>query len=181
MLSYRVRRSAGGYNKEFIGKVSAQFYCSICSKVLRDPQVTECCAEHYCQSCLSDRTSKHCPNCDTSNFRYSLDKSLIRSINQLRVKCNNHIRGCLWTGKWTDEAKHTDDCAYTLIPCPNYCKDKKGYASVCKKDMEEHLERYCDLRPYRCEYCGEEDSYINIAGSEELSRKYISQGKFKTV
>ena len=43
---------------------------------------------------------------------------------------------------------------------------------------QRHLTEFCDFRQYKCEFCGHTYTYINIAGSVDLSKRYIWQGKF---
>ena len=41
----------GGYEYEFVDKLDSKFYCLVCQSVLYDPILTDCCGQHYCDSC----------------------------------------------------------------------------------------------------------------------------------
>ena len=42
----------GGYDFTFTRPVPNRLQCTICTKVLRDPHLTECCGQNLCESCL---------------------------------------------------------------------------------------------------------------------------------
>ena len=84
-------------------------------------------------------------------------------IQALRVKCNNNEKGCEWKGTVGTLDEHMESCTFTLVPCPNRCKDDDDQLSmILKKDLRKHLNEQCLNRDYKCEFCGEEDNYANI-------------------
>ncbi len=161
---------------EFVDTVPEKLTCSICTNVLSDPRLTECCGQHFCQKCLQSwlkPRNKTCPHCRTVNFAHILDKSVTREINKLKVRCSHHEEGCEWVGELGDLQTHLDSkqgCAYEQVDCPYGCMtlDEEGQvyaftnARVRRKDLEDHLKNECDQRRYNCKYCGEEDTYKNI-------------------
>ena len=40
----------GGYDYKFVKKVRDDFICHICRLVFRDPHLTGCCGQRFCQS-----------------------------------------------------------------------------------------------------------------------------------
>ncbi len=118
----------GGYDHEFVGEVPEQFICNICTKVLRDPHLTGCCGQHYCESCLTHWFKKHkaktCPHCRENNLAHLQNKALKRQVNQLKVYCTLRKGGCEWEGELSDLQTHLDSdkgCGYVELECPNKC------------------------------------------------------------
>ena len=148
--------NAGGFECSFIGDVK-EFECPLCLHVTRDPNLTSCCGQHFCQSCISriiaDR--KPCPFCKESRFTVLLDKKQKRRVLDLKVKCIECSRGCFWTGPLGDLDNHgSKDCGFTYISCPNDC-----VMEVQRRFLEDHVAKSCPKRNFRCKYCGYEDTY----------------------
>ena len=83
---------------------------------------------------------------------------------------------------------HYNECAEFPFECPNICSDNnirrrdlkthidtvcplepvkcpyRDYCSQClRKDLESH-KKECDFRPYKCEYCSHNGTYISMSG-----------------
>lgn len=83
--------------------------------------------------------------------------------------------GCAWegtVGTWKD---HVPDCGFSLVTCPNKCSAKGVELQVMKKSLDVHLSR-CPNRPYSCDLCGHDGTYISIRTAHDLvcSKKIIS-------
>ena len=148
--------NAGGFECSFIGDVK-EFECPLCLHVTRDPNLTSCCGQHFCQSCISriitDR--KPCPFCKESRFTVMLDKKQKRRVLDLKVKCSECSRGCSWTGPLGDLDNHgSNDCGLTYISCSKGCGTE-----VQRRRLSKHLAKNCPKRNYRCKYCGYKDTY----------------------
>ena len=110
---------------EFVDTVSQKYECPICSSVLRDARLTECCGQHYCDSCLREwmsgkGTKRPCPHCRKENFQSMLNKEKIREINELRIRCTNRKKGCKWVGELEALRNHLQSdngCDYALVQC----------------------------------------------------------------
>lgn len=169
----------GGHEEEFVDKVEEDFICSICILPCRDPHLTKCCGQHYCESCLDHhrRSASNepdmeycCPHCRSKpweDFQHFLNKNLKRKIDSLQVYCKNHNQGCEWVRSVGDEkalADHldpensTETCGYVEVECPRTSCN----ISILRKDLEHHLDSECKQRPYQCEYCGHEGTYQSI-------------------
>ena len=86
-----------------------------------------------------------------------------RDIQALRVKCANVDRGCEWEGTVGTLEGHMATCKFTLVPCPNKCKDDSSKVKkFVKKDLEKHLEEDCSNRPAECQHCGEKGTYVGM-------------------
>ena len=95
-----------------------------------------------------------------------------REIKELRVKCNNYVRGCSWKGTVGTVQDHTAKCNFALVPCPNGCKNE----SILRKDLPAHLSDLCPEREYQCQDCGLKDKYRVITGphEDECEKKMVS-------
>ena len=61
---------SGGYDYEVVSDPPDELNCSICLSVLRDPSLTSCCGNHFCQSCISRIKSEGmpCPLCQEQDY-----------------------------------------------------------------------------------------------------------------
>ena len=123
----------GGYDYDFIDLVPDRLICSICTKVMRDPQLMVCCGQKYCASCLQNFLEAHptpsCPYCQaTEEFQYVVEKGLKSEIESFHIKCSNHDKGCDWTGEMRNLQRHLspgnvffreslEGCAFFEIRC----------------------------------------------------------------
>lgn len=115
----------------FVGPVPEKFICSICTNTLCDPQLTECCGQHFCKRCLQSwfkkQMTKSCPHCRTRGLVHMLDKPVQREINCLKIRCSHHSEGCKWIGDLGDLQMHLQSnsgCGYEEVECPNRCADQ---------------------------------------------------------
>ena len=165
----------GGYDSEFVCEVAERFNCQICAKVLREPHLAVCCGQHFCESCLNRWFQQHhsCPHCraEGKEFSHVIHKGLRSEINQLEVKCNNHGRGCKWTGELGTLKTHLESdkgCGFVEVECPNGCYAESWKTtqktSMQRNELDRHLKTECYLRQYECEHCGHKDTYCNITG-----------------
>ena len=166
----------GGYDFNFAEVVPEHFLClTVCTKVLRIPQLTACCGQHFCQSCLQQWFAKHnkvtCPHCREENINYIADKPLKRKIDELKIHCTKFEAGCDWVGELSALSTHLESekgCGYIEVNCTNKC-GKKLY----RKDLADHITQYCPLRKYVCQYCEIEGTYQNITEEHyEACKKY---------
>ena len=119
---------------------------------------------------------KTCPHCRAAGkgFHYVINKGLRSEINQLKIKCSNHKKGCEWTGELGELKAHLESekgCGFVTIDCPNKCMQPgvnfpliQPKKKMMRKDLDKHLNSECPLRPYQCEYCGLKDTYEKITG-----------------
>ena len=150
--------STGGYDFKFVDKVSEEFICPICLLVLKDPHLTGCCGHHFCETCITKikTDSKACPLCNQRCFTTLVDKSVLRKVNNLLISCCN--KGCRWAGPLSAIENHLQtQCSYTRIYCDLGCEVK-----VFRCFLKTHKEKYCSLRPFLCEHCGHEGSWLEL-------------------
>ena len=155
--------SYGGYTYYFAKDVCPELCCALCTEVLKEPHLTACCGQHYCNSCLKewlDHSSENhsCPHCRETNFTHLLDKSVERQVKKLEVYCEYRRDGCSWVGELCDLESHLSKCDHGLTSCSE-CGEKLKQQDLC-----DHLANDCILRECKCEHCGIEDLYRFIAG-----------------
>ena len=163
----------GGYDYKFSGRVPERFMCNnICTKVLREPHLTVCCGQHFCDSCLKNwfkkQGKKSCPHCrEDKDFNHFLNKALKREIDELKIHCTHHKDGCQWIGELGNLQTHLDSesgCGYVEVECTNKCRVAHEVRKFQRKGLQDHLANECTRRRYKCEYCGHEAMYKDITG-----------------
>ena len=154
----------GGYDFNFTKPVPERLRCSICTKVLRDPHLTECCGQHFCESCLDHWFKKQnkttCPHCRHVNFKHMLNKERKRDIEELEIQCTKQEVGCPWVGELSRLQMHLDSdkgCGYVEVQCSNKCGTK-----MKRNKQEAHLAQQCPLRKIQCQFCHYVDTYQKI-------------------
>ena len=153
----------GGYDFTFMKPLPEKFYCSICTKVLRDPHLTECCGQHFCESCLKHWFKKQkntCPHCRHENFIHILNKPLKREVDEFEIRCTKQGVGCQWVGELSSLQAHLESdsgCGHVEVQCSNKCG-----AKMKRRDLKRHLGRQCPLRKIQCQHCRYEDTYQTI-------------------
>ena len=168
----------GGYDYQYALEVPERFICNICTKVQRDPHLTSCCGQHFCESCLEHwfkkQGKKSCPHC-RKGLHHFLNKERKRDIHELKIHCIHHGEGCQWVGELGNIQTHLDKlCSCVEVECTNKCRVSLrlslrlfGFTTCRKlkrKDLPHHLSNECYLRDYKCEHCGHVDTYEKIAG-----------------
>ena len=119
-----IHRIYGGYDHDFVDTIAIKYHCNICMKVLRDARLTECCGQHYCDSCLKKwlERNNRCPHCHKECFPSILNKAMIREINEFKVHCTNKNKGCKWVGELESLKHHLESdngCDYVMVKCSN--------------------------------------------------------------
>ena len=166
--------------------VPSRYNCNICLKVLRDAQLTVCCGQHYCDTCLEEWLNSKvqegkntCPHRE-ENFQSVRNKEKIREINEFKVRCTNKTKGCKWVGELGSLKHHLESdngCGYVMVTCSSHAAVSFwGSKCLCEEGMERrhlthHQENECLYRQYTCQYCGHIDTYDAIAGSAKIRNR----------
>ena len=153
---------SGGYDFDFIEEPPEDLNCSVCLLVLRDPHLTSCCGNHFCESCaekIKNGTSP-CPLCKDTTFTTFLNKSVQRKVNELKIRCPRAEFGCMWIGTIAGASSHLDpssgDCEYVEVMC-SLCNEE-----IPRKDLINHVNKECAKRPFTCVHCGYSDTWIEV-------------------
>ncbi len=79
------------------------------------------------------------------------------------MKCESNDLECDWEGTVSMLDKHLAMCKFTPIPCPKKCRCLNGtLRHYMRKDLDNHVERFCPNRDYKCSECGEKGTYTSI-------------------
>lgn len=80
---------------------------------------------------------------------------------------------CEWVERSNKLEEHMATCKFSLLPCPRQCSVTQRFM---RQDLEEHVERNCPNRDFKCKYCGKTGaySYITQLHSEECKTGLVS-------
>ena len=150
-----------GYQCQFVDSVE-DCKCPLCQHVTREPFLTSCCGQHFCQVCINRILTDNnpCPFCKSTDFSTFLDKKQKRRVLDLKVYCNKKAEGCQWKGGLGKLEQHLGENPhnqYVVINCPNKC----GRAFQ-RRLQAEHMKYACSKRPYNCQYCHIKSTYQEI-------------------
>ena len=148
-----------GYQCQFVDSVR-DCECPVCLSVTREPFLTSCCGQHFCQVCISRifTDNKPCPYCKESSFTTLLDKKQKRKVLSLTVYCKKNVEGCQWVGGLKELENHLcGNCQFVEVNCPNNC----GWA-IQRQLLAKHQTNDCPERLYSCQYCHLEGTYQEI-------------------
>ena len=117
---------------EFVEQTSKDFDCPVCFQLIRNPFLTACCGNHFCDTCVKSMKEKsnRCPFCNEKPISGITDKKFQRQINELQVHCVHKKHGCLWIGELGKLATHLErnksdgECKYVLLPCSLTCGNR---------------------------------------------------------
>ena len=86
-----------GLRCTLVGETDTSYACPICSRVLRLPQLTDCCGNHFCTSCLSRwlQMSSSCPLCRQVGFKSIRDKKIERVVQDMEVRSRLPPKMCI--------------------------------------------------------------------------------------
>ena len=163
MSRMAAKMDIGGFDCDPVEKAPPERVCPICLLLLRDPVLTSCCGNHFCQSCIRpvQAKGKHCPLCNQGKVTTMLDKFFQRKVLTTRVRCPYAKHGCSWVGELQQVELHTDrrkgNCSSITAPCAQCGESVK----LC--DMATHWSEACPERPFVCEYCDKRGVYRSIS------------------
>ena len=147
-----------GYQCEFVDSVE-DYECPLCLHVTREPSLSSCCGQHFCQTCINRilTDQKPFPLCKASGFTVFFDKKQKRRVVSLKVVCSKKAAG----GSLGDLDSHVSvangDCQFVSVNCSNNCGE-----TVQRKLLATHLANDCLRRPYSCKYCQLKSTYEEI-------------------
>ncbi|XP_064385541.1 TNF receptor-associated factor 4-like [Halichondria panicea] len=145
-----------GYQSEFVESVG-DYECPLCLHVTREPSLTSCCGQHFCQACIQKilTDNKPCPLCKENSFTTLLDKKQRRRVLDLKIYCDKKAKGCDWVGGLGEREQHLGEkCGLIYVRCPYNC------GCCChRRSLNTHKTNTCPKRPHICNYCNLEGTY----------------------
>ncbi len=154
-------------NYEFVDKVPEYHYCTICTNILTDPVLTECCGQLFCDGCLKKwlQKQKTCPHCREINFVSIKDKRMKRAIDSLKVYCPNRSKGCDKITALGECNQHLEKCLFVEVSCTKKCRE-----SMIRKELQDHEDNRCPNRLVQCQYCNTEGMHKEITAKSHLDK-----------
>ena len=140
--------------------------CPICLGTLREPYLTKCCGNHFCEDCIEIVKAGYnkCPLCQAVPLKGMINKSLRRKLNELKVYCVHEKMGCNWIGNLGKLDEHLaigqsdGECQFVMIKCTVYlCREK-----FLRKFLKLHNDNDCQYRQFQCVYCGYQSTLFKI-------------------
>ncbi|XP_065681199.1 TNF receptor-associated factor 6-A-like isoform X2 [Hydra vulgaris] len=146
-------QECGGYNVHFLHELLDEYECPVCKMALREPILTLC-GHRLCFSCSEEIKKRNngvliCPLDKTilSSEKVFPDKFTERAILQLKVKCDNFLKSCQWTGELKKVNVHVENCENLPLYCVKECGMK-----VLRKEMSFHITSICANTLIPCQY-----------------------------
>ena len=128
---------------EFCSEPSSALLCPICQDLLSNPLITPSCSHSFCSACIQQalqRDSSVCPLCRKPVQLHQLHPNLAlkQLIEDLRIWCPNHGRGCPAQLTRDQVQRHLEEhCDYKDEQCP-YQRFGCGF-SGSRGDLKVHL------------------------------------------
>ena len=156
------KETKGGYPCKFVITPPGGLLCQICQLVARDPQLSVCCGNNFCKTCLDEINSDEgCPTCDDKDCIFTAfpNKLSDREIKKLVVCCTNSEKGCGWSDELVNLEDHVSICEFEEIECHQKCG-----MMIERPKMDDHLKNECPCRQVACEYCNMSGKHHVIIG-----------------
>nr|XP_047130474.1 TNF receptor-associated factor 6-A isoform X3 [Hydra vulgaris] len=166
----------GGYDAHFLQELSDEHECPICKMALRKPILTKC-GHRLCLSCSEEMRKRKngvlvCP-IDNTNLKPEQtfrDKAIERAVLQLKVKCNNFLKNCQWTGELKAIDNHLETCEYQEVKCLN----EQCSTSLLRKELSDHMETKCIYRLVTCQYCNQKIRFCEMQGMRKEQDTHVN-------
>ena len=144
-----------GYDgSRFVGEVKKDLLCSICEKVPKDPRLCKNKDHIFCLAHISGhlhQNSQTCPVCRDPLTLKTLRHPtgfLKKCLDDLKIKCDHHDRGCPAVVRLEDLPKHLTECGFAPVMCGN-----EGCEKVINKSEKENHEQTCNFGIAKCRGC----------------------------
>ncbi|CAB3991876.1 RING finger 151-like [Paramuricea clavata] len=145
-----------GYDvNRFLGEVREDLLCSVCQDVPKDPRVCQNEDHIFCLAHISrhlHQNSHTCPVCRDPLTPETLKRPtrfLKNYLEDLKIKCDHHDRGCPDVVRLEDLQRHVDQCGFAPVMCGN-----EGCGTeVNRRDKENHEKNLCQFRIAKCHDC----------------------------
>ena len=117
----------GGYTCKFVDESQSDglFKCRICTLILYDPHITECCGENACHICIvkAGDNGGPCPisGCRSKSVKINLNRDVRSIILESDVYCQSKEAGCEWAGKLDELSKHLKEYPFIEEECQYHC------------------------------------------------------------
>ena len=150
---------ASPVNYEFVDKVPEDYQCTICTNILTDSVLTDCCGQDFCDGCLNTwlQRQKTCPHCREANFKFIVDKRMKRVIISLKIYCPNRSKGCDKITTMSECNQHLEKYLFVEVSCTKKCGER-----MLRKELQDHEDNKCPNRLVLCQYCNTKGMHKEI-------------------
>ena len=156
-MAIRLEDVEEGYDvSRFVGEVKEDLLCLICDEVPKDPRLCKNKDHVFCSTHISRhlKNSQTCPYCRDPLTVETLRRPtgfLKKCLDEMKIMCDHHYRGCPEVARLEDLPKHVDQCEFAPVMCRN-----EGCGMVVnKRDKENHERNLCQFRIAKCHDCKE--------------------------
>ena len=123
-----------------------QFTCNICLMVFTEPMVTRCCRQLYCKQCIQEWLKSHdiCPFDRRPMAIHELShasRPFINLLNEVKVKCDFHTKGCTATPMLEKLTEHTKNCEFNLCKFCGFKENDLRNLSAKTNAQRKEIER----------------------------------------
>ena len=139
----------------FVGEVREDLLCSICQEVPKDPRLCKNKDHIFCLAHISRHLSENSQTCPVCRDPLTLETLrrptgfLKNYLDDLKIKCDHHNRGCPEAVRFEDLPRHVAQCEFAPVVCGN-----EGCGTVInKRDKEKHDKIFCQFRIVKCHGC----------------------------
>ena len=162
-----IRAMVSPANYEFVDKVSEDYLCTICTNILTDPVLTDCCGQDFCEGCLKKWLKRRntCAHCREANFKFIVDKRMKRAIDSLKIYCPNRSKGCDKITTLSACNQHLEKCLFVEVSCTKKCGE-----IMLRKELQDHEDNKCPNRLVQCQYCNTEGMHKEVRAKSHLER-----------
>ncbi len=145
--------------------VPEDHHCTLCTHILSDPVLTDCCGQLFCHDCLTEwlQMQKTCPHCREANFKFIVDKRMKRVIDSLKIYCPNRSKGCDEITALGECNKHLKKCLFVEVSCTKKCGER-----ILRKELRYHEDNKCPDRLVQCQYCKKNGMHKKVTSKSHL-------------
>ena len=129
----------------------ADLKCPICLNLIWKIVELNECGHTFCEFCIDKSirlTGKFCPICKKTPITKRPNKTLIRFLNKIKIKCTN--KQCSETPDYSDYLSHLEKCPFKLYHCTN---EGCNYTDILS-NIKNHVNN-CRYRIIKCIYCSQ--------------------------
>ncbi len=160
-----IRAMASPVKYEFVDKVPEDHQCTVCTNILTNPVLAECCGQHFCKACLDHwlATAKNsCPYC-REKINFITSKHMKRHVDSLKMYCPNRSKGCDKITAVGECNQHLKKCLFVEVSCTKKCGER-----MLRKELQDHEDNKCPNRLVQCQYCNTEGEHKEITANSHL-------------
>ena len=122
-----------------------EFTCGICQDIFISPLETQCCGQIFCRDCIEKwlRENKSCPSdrkkLDIKDMK-SPSRVVTNLLNNMKVKCDFHAKGCTITPTMEQLQQHLISCDKNPNRLCEFCGVNKEASHNCVEAIKREMQ-----------------------------------------